>query len=225
MSRETDANDSTVNRRSVLKAVGASAVAGVSLAGSAAAAPRPTPEELERVKAEFDDPVTAREAVAEQADVLLEELAERGVLATASASAFPSNELQRPDEYSDAAEGATVRGVRADGEWDVEVATSTETDAHAVELVVQPNRGRSYAIVAPKDADDTYRLTSDPDDDEVRVNNHCHYESQCLSYFACQSGSNCQRQERHCCDSNGDGDEDDCTSWYNDRCCAIQYCG
>jgi len=224
MPRETDATDSTVDRRSVLKAVGASAVAGVSFAGSASAARRPVPEALERVKAEFDDPVTARETVAERAGPLLDELAERGVLATASASAFPADDLRDPSEYSDATEGATVRGVHTDGEWDAEIATSTETDAHVVELVVRPNQDRSYAVVDPKDRDDSYRLTADPNGD-VSVSSHCHYESQCLSYFQCDSGSSCQRQERHCCDSDGDGVEDDCTDWYNDGCCAIQYCG
>lgn len=224
MSREDDANDSTVNRRSVLRAVGASAVAGVSFAGGAAAERRPVPEELQRVKGQLDDPITARETVAEHADPLLDELAERDVLATASTAAFPSDQLLDPNEYSDATEGATVRGVRVDDEWDAEIATSTETADHVVELVVRPNRDRSYVLVDPKDGGDMYRITADAND-EVSVSNHCHYETQCLSYFACESGSSCQQQERHCCDSDGDGSEDDCTDWYNDGCCAYQYCG
>lgn len=217
-----DTNDS-MDRRSVLKAVGASAVGGVAFSGSATADRRPVPEKLRRRKAEFEDPITARAAVAEHADVLLDELAERGVLATASAAAFPADELLTPAEYSGVTEGATVRGVQIDGEWDAEVVTSTETDSHAIELVVQPNRDRSYALVDPKDGGDTYRLTFDANGD-VSVSNHCHHESRCLSYFACESGSNCQRQRRHCCDDDGDGTAENCTDWYNDRCCAIQYC-
>ena len=223
MSRGNDATDS-IDRRSVLKTIGASAVAGVAFAGSTTASSRPVPAELEQVKAEFDDSVTARAAVAEHADALLEELADRGVLAAGSAAAFPTGELLSPGEYSDVAEGATVRGARIDGEWDAEVATSVETDGHAVEIIVQPNRERSYALVDPKDGGDMYRLTSEQNGD-VGVDNHCHDESQCLSYFQCDSGSSCQRQERHCCDDDGDGTEDNCTDWYNDGCCAIQYCG
>lgn len=223
MSRENDANDS-IDRRSVLKAVGASAVAGVAFTGSATAGSRPVPAEVEQVKAEFEDPITARGTVAEHADALLNELADRGVLAAGSAAAFPTGELLSPGEYSDVTEGATVRGARIDGEWDAEVVTSTDTDDHVVEIIVQPNRERSYALVDPKGGGDMYRLTSEQNGD-VGVDNHCHYESQCLSYFACSSGSSCQRQERHCCDDDGDGTEDNCTSWYNDSCCAIQYCG
>lgn len=222
MPHRNDANDS-MDRRSVLKAVGASAVGGVAFSGSAIASQHPAPERLTRIKARFADPVAARETVAEHADVLLDELADRGVLATASVSAFPAGELLTPGTYSHADEGATVRGARIDGEWDAEVATSTETESHTVELVVQPNRGRSYALVDPKDGGDTYRLTSDQTGD-VSIETHCHYESQCLSYFACNSGSYCQRQERHCCDDDGDGVEDNCTDWYNDGCCMQQYC-
>lgn len=225
MSRKDDANDSTVDRRSVLKAVGVSAVGGIALSGSATARRRPFPEEVQRVKAEFEDPASARDALADHADPILDELTERGVLRTASVSAFPADDLLAPREYSDVAEGATVRGVDVDGEWDAEVVASTETDAHAVELVVQPNRARSYALVDPKDGGDMYRLSTSQDDDEVSVSDHCHYESQCLSYFQCDSGTSCQRQERHCCDDDGDGNEDNCNSWYNDGCCATSYCG
>lgn len=224
MSRKDSANDSTVDRRSVLKAVGASAVGGVAFSGSTTASRRSMPESVKRTKAELADPTTVRRALGEHGETLLDELAGRGVLATASASAFPSAELLTPDEYSDAAEGATVRGVNVDGDWDAEIAASTETDAHAVELVVRPDRDQSYALVAPKDGGDMYRLASGPNDDEVTVSNHCHYESQCLSYMACESGSYCQRQERHCCDEDGDGVEDECNSWYNDGCCSQSYC-
>lgn len=223
MSRENDVNG-RIDRRSVLEAIGASAIAGVAFAGSATAGSRPVPAELKQAKAEFDDPITARAAVTEHADALLEELADRGVLTAGSAAAFPTGELLSPGEYSDVTEGATVRGARIDGEWDVEVATTTETGAHTVELIVQPNRDRSYALVDPNGDGDMYRLTSEQNGD-VGVENHCHYESRCLSYFQCDSGSSCQRQERHCCDDDGDGTEDDCTDWYNDGCCATQYCG
>jgi hypothetical protein len=218
-----DRHDVRVKRRSVLKAIGASALASGTFVGSSAARRQAKPAELGRVKARYENPVVARAAVVERAGPLLEDLQERGVLASGSVSEFGLNELVSPNEYSDSTERATVRSVLIDGEWDAEIATSTETDAHTVELVVRPRRELSYALVDPKDGGDIYRLTLVGNDD-VSVSTHCHYESKCLSWLACESGSNCQRQERHCCDDNGDGVEDDCTSWYNDGCCTLSSC-
>ncbi|WP_247731024.1 hypothetical protein [Halovivax limisalsi] len=145
-------NNTAIDRRSVLKRLGATGTAATALgaaSASSAAAPatrgsvRPLP--VERLDVE-----RIYEAVAGQ---LLTELFDAGLIDAASASALDTDV-------------AAVRGGRAGrgtfglyiddavGERSL-LATKTPTDGGVLTLYVQPERDLSYATLEPEEGDDT----------------------------------------------------------------------
>ncbi|WP_135853464.1 hypothetical protein [Halorussus salinus] len=192
------------DRRSVLKAVGASAVAGVAAAGNASA--EGAVADLDRFERSFASPTRARRAVAEHADAVLAELTDRGYLDAADASAFDLSPVGTD------LEGASVMGVWLDGDATAQIEVARETATHEVRLVVRPHRDESYATARPLDGGDP--ITVRDRDGDVSTSG-CWTESRCTC-DPCDLNS-CVYEERTCCDGLSDGV--DCGSWSDEGCC------
>lgn len=206
MSRNDDTRGSTgPNRRSVLKAVGASAVAGVAAAGNASADEGPITD-LDRFEAEFAGTGRARWAVAEHADAVLAELADRGYLDTADSSAFDLSAVGTDRE------DARATSVWLDGDPTAQIEATTETATHEVQLVVRPHLGESYATARRFDESDPITVRDSGDDVSTEG---CWTESRCTC-DPCDLNS-CIYQERTCCDGLSGGV--DCGSWSDEGCC------
>lgn len=206
MSRDNDSRGSTgPARRSVLKAVGASAIAGVAVAGNASADDGPITD-LDEFEAEFADANRVRWAVTRHADALLAGLAERNLLTDSTGA-----------EFFDAAD-VTTTPIEIDGVTSGRITVSKEFESHSVELVVFPERERRFAYVH-RDAQ-TRKLRVEDGDVAVETACDCYYEYKCEGL--CPDGTAGyphQRYSRECCDcDNGTV----CDDWSADSgvCCA-----
>lgn len=202
MSNDTTGNDSAnPTRRSVLKGIGASAVAGIAVTGTASAKPI---AEISRVEGAYDDTARARWAVAEHADPVLAELAANGVLDRGNVAELDFEDL-------------SVAAIVKDGTPTAQLETTTDVDGDEVEVLVRPETGRAYATV--RTDGDVYTVESAAGSDDVTTQD-CTYEHRCLTDQYCSDGG-CQYQERACCDnlSSSEVGTADCGDWTNDGCC------
>lgn len=188
--------DEGIDRRTVLKAVGTSAVAGIALSGNASAE-SVQHGEIERVEAAYDDEVRARWALDAHAQPVLAALAEKGVLERESVTEL---------EFSE----RTVKGLAKDGQATAQITAEAQTDDGHVEFFVRPETGRAYATVFGEEQ--TYTLES-PAGRDVVTQDDCWYEHRCKANSNCTS-LNCVYQERYCCRGLG------CGAWQYDGCCA-----
>ncbi|WP_158058672.1 hypothetical protein [Halorussus halophilus] len=204
MSKDNKTHEKTFDRRSMLKTVGASAAAGLAATGSVSATV-PT-SEMNHVEAAYSDSVRAQWAVAEHADTVLAELADRGYLDARGADAFDFSAVGTD------AKDASVMSLYKDERATAEVKASVETETHEVTVVVHPQLGESYASAKPlADADP---ITVRDEGGEVTTE-ACVTESRCTC-DPCDLNS-CVYQERTCCTNYGDGT--DCTAWSDEGCC------
>ncbi|WP_276299738.1 hypothetical protein [Halorussus lipolyticus] len=192
------------NRRSILKAVGASAVAGVAAAGNASA--ESAVADLDRFERSFASSHRAGWAVAEHAGTVVAELADRGYLDTADPSAFDLSAVGTDRE------DASVMGVWLDGEATAQIETVRETATHEIRLVVRPHLDESYATAKPLDGGDPITVRDEGGDVST---SGCWTESRCTC-DPCDLNS-CVYEERTCCDGLSDGV--DCGSWSDSGCC------
>lgn len=204
MSNDTTGNDSAnPTRRSVLKGIGASAVAGIAVTGTASAKPI---AEMGRVEVAYDDAARARGVVAEHADPVLAELAANGVLARGDVAELDFDDL-------------SVDALAKDGTPTAQLETTTDVDGGEVEVLVRPETGRAYATV--RTDGDVYTVESAAGSDDVSTQD-CYYEHRCTN-LSCDTAGECVYQERECCDNLTQGEigtsDYDCGNWYNDGCC------
>lgn len=197
-------SDPDPTRRRLLKSIG---VTSLAFGATGVASPKEVPtSELRRVESAYSDPVRARWAVAEHADPVLAELAEKGVLERASVTELDFENVETKGRYKD---GTTV----------VHITTETEVEDATVEFVARPQTGRVYATVRPDDSD-VYTVESVAGEDVVTTSD-CWYEHTCDS-TPCNGGNGCQMYERQCCDGGcvqNVGSRGCCTDWYTDGCC------
>lgn len=199
--------EKVIDRRSVLKTVGTTAVGGIALAGSGSAKPRSSPEKVSRIRETYSDERAARSAVARHADELLAGLAERGVVGETAGAAF-----------FDGADDVTAEPVEIDGVTSGRLTVSREFADHTVDLVVFPERDRSFAYVHRNG--ETQKFSADSEDVAVDAACDCYYEYKCESL--CPDGTAGyphQRYSRECCScDNGTA----CDDWSADSgvCCA-----
>lgn len=206
MSRDNDTQEKTMNRRSMLKAVGSTAVAGIALSGSASATTTASPEAVKRIREAYDHRVTNQQAVSQHADDLVKGLAESGFVSSAGAV-----------EFFEGADSVETKTVEIDAVPSARVGVTKEFDTHSVEVVVFPERGLSHAMLQ-RDGE-TKKLSAEGEDLSTAACD-CYYEYDC--YGLCPSGTAGyphQRYSRECCDcDNGTT----CDDWSADSgvCCA-----
>lgn len=211
MSRDTD---SDTTRRTMLRAIGASAAA-VSAAGFAANSVSATPaasREMRRLEAAYRDPLRARWAVVQHAGPVLAELADRGVLERGTVDELDFDRLD-------------VRGLYVDGETTAQIVVRTETATGPLEIHVRPELGFARGTI--KDAGDgPLTVESDAKDDDVSTQ-VCWTESSCTAECDFNT-ADCAYLERRCCNpciQSVDGPstancETSCDSWSQEGCCS-----
>lgn len=205
MQEDNKTHEKTFDRRSVLKTVGASAMTGLAVTGSASAQTLPT-SEMNRVEAAYSDSVRAQWTVAEHADTVLAELADRGYLDTRGAEAFDFSAVGTDSK------DASVMSLFKDDQATAEVKATVETETHEVTVVVHPQLGESYASAKPlADADP---ITVRDEGGDVSTQG-CWTESRCTC-DPCDLNT-CVYEERTCCDGLSDGV--DCGNWSDSGCC------
>lgn len=205
--RDDAANRTQTTRRTMLKAAGAGAAAGMglSVAGSASARPVGLSETQRELKASYLDPIATRRAFAEHAGEVLAELSSRGLLDRADPNELPLGEFQTPAEYADA-DGVHVTAMEVGGEDTAHIVASTRTPTHEVEVVVQPELDRAYA-----------RATSDDETEyvaphrDLSTQGYCWWETDCKAE-CCVVDGDCRatEYERECCKQAG---VTDCDYW------------
>jgi hypothetical protein len=152
-----------LDRRTVLKAIGASAAATAGLAAltGGAAADAAAKQALADTYADEESLRTAFEA---HGGDLRDALVAEGVVS--SDFAFGDLELDvradRDGVEAAATDGlAAVTGAHVDGTTTAFGVASTSSDTHEVRLVVQPQRGEAYAFVEPHGSDDRVLVSGD----------------------------------------------------------------
>lgn len=212
--------DNGINRRSVLRGFGAAAMS-VSIVGTAAAesaesattvetdafrefASDVSNEVDEETRAElvgrYDDPESVREEFA-AAGPVLEELAARGHLESASLSAFALDEVEA-DVALEPSDAATRAGVTAVGHAEgatAHLTATTESADHRVALYRNPELDNTHAFV---ETDEGRLVVHDMGDDEVTTTSgDCAWEAVYCTNDICQTGdpASCTEEQHYCC--------------------------
>lgn len=196
-------------RRGVLRAVGTGAAISVGLGttGSATARPNRLSGVQRELKSSYLDPTATKEAFLDNAEGVLETLAERDFLERGAVEELPLDTFQRPDEYANA-DGAHVTALRKNGVDTAHIVVSKETPTHEVEVVVQPELDRAYARTIPQDGGDPTFVAST---DDVSPEGYCWWETDCKAE-CCVVDGDCRatEYERSCCEQGG---LTDCDYW------------
>lgn len=164
------------NRRDVLRTVGTATAAGLSLTGTAAADTGPTrPQAL----AQFRDRDARVNAFERHARPVLEELANRSIIESASPEEFPHDrfdeETTRLTEAADDVSGVTVFR-ESDGTARTLLMSAKNTPTHTVRLFVKPETDESYAFVSSKDDGSSFVVKPSLEPtmtQEVTTEDHC----------------------------------------------------
>jgi len=169
-----------MKRRTVLKRLGASAVAASVLSGTAAA-DGSSYEQAYRQK-------TRRvQAVEDHAGGVLEELSTRGIIEEASVDVFEhESEGGWRDLDPDRAVDAWAVNGYTDPELEEETAhlkLSKSTDTHDLTLHVRPELSEAYALVSPKGDEEMFAI--DPETEAVKLA----ASSDCEDYCYCTTRS------------------------------------
>lgn len=164
---------------------------------------------LRKAMEAYNTRAEVRRSLKAHSSELLQILTNEGILASPSIDDLPVEELKDPAEYGKSAQGTTVSVAKQDGTATAHIMISTTTNDHDVLIVVQPQVGRSYAIVEQagesSSSGQTGETTSeqtiyDPDRDDVTIN-------------TCMTGPVCKvcrcdinycgicEYEVHCCDT------------------------
>lgn len=212
--------DNDINRRSVLKGIGAAAMS-VSVVGTATAAEAETIESAEpdafrefardvtvdvdpttqaELVGRYDDVASAR-AEFEAAEPVLKELSARGYLESASLAEFALDEVaeDRMLEPTDAAASAGVTAVEHPDGATAHLMATTRSADHRVALYRLPELDRTHAFV---ETDDGSLVVHDAGDDGVSTTGgDCAWEAINCTNSICQTGSppTCTEEQAYCC--------------------------
>lgn len=205
MSGDNDTHDE-LDRRSMLRAVGTSAITGIALTGNAAAQQRTTRKQLQQIRSTYDDPSAVEQAIRTTAGGLLSNLSERGLLSEGTVS-----ELDVDD--------ADVKTVHIDGIASARIGVTTTIDSHDLTVVVFPEAEQSRAYVDPADGE-AYGLTADGS--VTTSNDCCCYNEYKCSDVLCEDNPSLlypyQSYSRECCECPCGGDRV-CEDWEPNNCC------
>jgi len=195
---ENKSQESTLNRRSVLK----SAAVGAATSGMAGAASAKTAsytlskKQVERETAEYRDPETVRTLLEEQPEIL-KAAADAGYIESASTDALDiETDFEAFEESGRDRDIALFNAKKKGNEVIPEVRVLREFDEGTLALATRPTKDEGYALFMSDDgeADELYRSASSEDD--VSSSNSC---DECLGDAGCASNEECQTQLNSCC--------------------------
>lgn len=214
-------DDTRLDRRTVLKALGSTAAVGTGFtAGTGGAAAQATRA--------IGNESALREAFEHHGDDLRETLVAEGFVPADFAFADLAFDLDPAVSGLDPGDADRLAGVTAvagDGTITALGMVSASSDTHDLALYVQPGRGKAYARATPKDGGDTLKVSGDGVTPEGCTYTSCNEDGTCDSYqcfinrdhYSCDSSCrNCDvyKSDCGCCDCNAcpccDGCGNDC---------------
>lgn len=148
-----DTTDEAPTRRDVLQRLGqgvAVALAGLSGTGAASARGPHNPGPRDDVASAYRNLGAVRRAIRTTAAVLLEDLAERGLLDGPTVASLGVGGILEPAEYAARAEGVTVLAVGDDpaqGTYTPEILVRRQTDRGKLHLGIKPEKGVALATL------------------------------------------------------------------------------
>lgn len=191
----SDNNQNDIDRRSLLKGIGATATA-TAMVGTASAQSASISEfqseEREELEAEYT-PERSRKAVAQYANEVARQLADHGYVDRPTVNAFDLDTFYENEtllDPEDEREGMAVTTIKEDGELTAHVMVSKTTDSHGIGLYVQPQLDRAYALVEALDGSESDVLTAAEEgafaQDEVSTSSHSGCElGHCCYHWQC----------------------------------------
>lgn len=189
----SDNDSGLVNRRDVLKTVGAGALASLGAGAASGATPDPAAvdaDALREQEAMFSDADSIAAAVDSHATAVLETLVDRGVLTEASAAAFEPARVHA-DAYAD-----EVMGLHTAAGPTAQIHLQRETDDATVDLYVRP--GDEVAEASVRLGEES-GFTVESDGDDVTVQGDCWTSYTCYDNYPCYDGG-CIYEKTVCCD-------------------------
>lgn len=177
-------NSDGMKRRSVLKRM---SVAGAGVAGLAGASSTGAAGSSDRHEVETKYLATGavRSAFATHADDLLDELHARDLLDSPRPADLPVGPLLRDRtrlEAADTTEGTAVTSLETDDGRTALILTSVDEADYSMTMAVQPEAGKRYAEIEPKDGSDSFAI--DPSTEQVKLDATT---QECYDYTNCTS--------------------------------------
>ena len=211
--RDRNSNGSRINRRTILKGIGASAGAISGLTGVAAAKSKPSKkqqEDLRELVHRYDSQGAALKAVEEYGSGLLNEINNMSSVSDQSIS-FDNTRLVKEEEINGATNGISVSAYEMDGVNTARITAVMQNSMNRIELFVHPQADTHYMAMKPLDmtSSSTDIVVMDKSDDGIttqacRAGNNpvCMHAA---DYGCCGTGLGCiyTKFARMVCDSGG----------------------
>lgn len=206
----------SIERRDVLKVIGASVSSAGALALPVSSKPEGIEVDAQKFKEPYNSAEAARKAVDEYGSDLLKRLVNREVLEEPSIVPDESSQLLTQREQFAEKDGIYVSAIMLKGVPTGRIAVTKTTLTHTVKLFVHPHADRHYAIITSHDGQEQFVL----DDDEVGTTDFCQRNNYCTGimedcfgvfveyeYVICTDGRCYADSQSGCC---GDSDNSPC---------------
>lgn len=188
-SAEPTENTTRINRRSVVKALGAASGTAFVAASqvSAVESDLTRQERKERAKEareKFSDRATVRSALREHTSEFIQGLYKEGYLPESGLSQFKLDGFSTPEEVLDKSEGVTVNSLPTEnGDFKVDITLHTSTQNGEIEIHTIPKTGRTFAIENPRDEE--LRTPIKQTADGPSTEDYCQSKTECVETYAC----------------------------------------
>lgn len=191
-STELTENTTTINRRSVVKALGAASGTAFVAASQASAVEseltrqerKERAKEAREAREKYSDIATVRSALREHTSEFIQGLYEEGFLSEPGFSQFKLNGFSTPEEVLDEGEGVTVNSLpTGNGGFKVDITLHTSTQNGEIEIHTVPKTGRTFAIENPRDKEQRTPIKQTADGPSTEE--FCESSRECVATDAC----------------------------------------
>ncbi len=234
-------NDTSAERRPLLKGLATSFASILGLSSTASASSKGKGSEMrqkaERAIESYKEPASINKVVTKHGSELLTELTDNGFLTSANIADVRSAgvKIMTAPAENDPVEGTYVTASEQKGEFTAHISIVRKTPTRIVRINVQPQLGRSFATVKnrsgnlitvldPAAEDDLSTQTVESSDDDVSIQKSCGTDGYTCPPSSCcyNCGAMQTKHERICCVYS-----DGSTSCYEepmDKCCDPMFC-
>lgn len=189
---ELDQSTDSINRRGVLKTLGAASGTAFVATRQASAVGSDLSrwerkERAEEVREKYSDVATIRHALKEHTAEFIRGLYEEGYLSEAGLAQFKLDRVRTLEEVLDEGEGVTVDSRAAgNGEFEADITLHASTQNGEIEIHTVPGTGRVFAIENPRDKDERTPITQTTDGPAPAI--ECTTKEECVYTGSCGSG-------------------------------------
>lgn len=201
---EKDSNSETVNRRRVLKSLGAASSVAIGATGSTSAADlgsKPSTEELTAVVDTYKSQEAVEQAFRSFGKELLQELSDQGFLQSSSVADLGIDNKEFEEFSSDTRENIVVSAIDHGGKPSGWIRVNKITEEYRIGLIVEPDTGRSYAEVKSRKSDTEDRKFITSNQQKLEPDDFCQTQT-----HGCRSkpdSERCVNVQYQCCKEKG----------------------